>query len=847
MTVTAIGLVLSPHCDLHVALTGPALRVVVDARSRDSAKPGRYGLANVTHECAFDFFAPHNEVGHRFEGLPQVDAATGLVTATVPGVYLFQVRRGEHQYIVGRLQVHKKIEAWWFGIDSITTALDVGTAASPGIAHVQPSIYAKFSDDASGADRIGDITGHGYVRLTAADPAVLAVTAQGRLRGLVETTDPLHPTHVTGSFLGHTATLPVRVFDYAKSRPDLYPVQTPNVAEAGDMHNIVFVPEGFQNTAEDREVFDQIVTRTVREMFDKPRHEPYAMLEGSFNVFKAFIPSQEHFLTCGFRVTDDDFTKAQPIPFNERLADEDRRMYTMQELVTRVGLPKHNESRLDPVADWRRQSLKDFVESKVDNELVIRWRAQDPVGILHARDTILGLYLGGRPADGSSGFTETVVKRPETDEPGDALRRFVARVYEFYAFTNTRTLTLDPRRHPPELYASILMDATSIVRYLSGLKYAYEPNLAVGRNWVPDNTKPTRSQGLVAVIAFDDVKGGTSDGVITAQTMARALTLPITYSDLVDKREMRRVERTLEPDFGIIVDTLTHEFGHSLNLGDEYEKHGGDDDAATWTTDVGNDNVTVLGFLRAEPAPSRMIDPAKVKWLHLPRMILSAALLIPSSDDLDGIKVTIDPRYIGKWVQAKKDGVEVRLRNFVMDSSGRQLPLSDDSGQLLTGLGIGDINESRGTLILTGPPLGLPTYARGSVVYVPLKAGTRHLEVVHENVQKFLFDKREPLNRDPDHDNISEEPDVPRDIPGFTPPCNSARTVGVFEGARSFAGGFYRPTGTCKMRDQRATLGVFADVVEEGAFCYVCKWLIVNRVDPSYHAILSGLYYPEVL
>jgi IgA Peptidase M64 len=843
MAAEYVDLVLFPHCDLHVVLTGaPALRVSVHARTFDPMHPAQYNLVNITGEFTFDFFAPHQPTGHRFEGLPKVDRNTGLVTATTPGVFLFQARRA-HDYIVGRLQVHREIKAWWFGNDSITTALDVGTTTHPGIAHAQPSIYAKFSADASGADEIGDITGHGYVRLAPDDPTKLAITAQGRVRGLVET-DPARPTGISGSGLGHTAQLPVRVFDYAKPRPDLYPVQTPNVARAADMHNMVFVSEGFLDNDADRRRFDEIVTRTVQEMFSKPRHEPYAMLEGSFNIFKAFVPSQQHRLTCGFRVTEGDLDDAVPIPFNARRMAGESLTYTIQELVAKVGLPMHNESRPDLVGIWSGQSLTDFEPSRVDLPLLVTWRLQDATGILHAQDTIFGFYLGSRPADRSSGVADAVAP-PTRDEPGEALRQFVARIYEFYDFRSTRSLTPDPRRHPPELYARGANNPTgSIVQYLGGLKYAWEPNHAVGRHWVPNRVMRDHSQGLVAIIAYDDLKGGGTIDPVTAQTAAREETLAVKYDDPLDKRVLRRLDPELRSNVDLIASTITHEFGHSLNLADEYEDFEGDGDYATRQTDAVEDNVTVLGFVRVTGTTDRSIDPAKVKWLRLPRMSLSAALLLPSVADLNGIRVTIEPRYIGKWAQAKKDGVEVHLRNFVMDVNGRQLPLSEGAGQLVTGLSIGDINESRGTLVLVGPPFGLLTYAPGSVIYVPLRDGTRPLEAVDQKVQQWLAANHKPMNRDDDHVHVRKEYDVPVDIPGFVPPCDASRTVGVFEGAWNAAGAAYRPAGACKMRYGLATLGLVSEVIEEGAFCYVCKWLIVNRIDPSYHAMISGFVYP---
>ncbi|WP_405655125.1 hypothetical protein [Streptomyces sp. NBC_00019] len=128
-------LLLQPHCDLHLALSGPSLTLQVFRREDDPAIPGRYRLTAIPRaDCTFEFMAPHNTPGHRFDDLPTVDAS-GKVVATHPGVYLFQMRRGD-EYIVGRLQVHQQILAWWFGNDSITTA-------KHDIAHAQPSIYAR--------------------------------------------------------------------------------------------------------------------------------------------------------------------------------------------------------------------------------------------------------------------------------------------------------------------------------------------------------------------------------------------------------------------------------------------------------------------------------------------------------------------------------------------------------------------------------------------------------------------------------------------------------------------------------------------------------------------------------
>jgi hypothetical protein len=208
-------ILLFPHCDLHMALTGtPPLKLRLFNRL-EVLGPGP-PLPYVLTEVAFDgvdFFAPHNALGDRRKNLPSVDLSTGLVTARTPGVYLFQFRAG-NQYLVGRLQVHNRIVGWWFGNDSITTAVD-GT-----IFHAQPSIYARFDDDpATGTDLVGDITGHGYVPLTSSDQTKFATNADGRLRGVAETADSPAPLpQVSGTFLNQNNKLTVRVYDALSRR-----------------------------------------------------------------------------------------------------------------------------------------------------------------------------------------------------------------------------------------------------------------------------------------------------------------------------------------------------------------------------------------------------------------------------------------------------------------------------------------------------------------------------------------------------------------------------------------------------------------------------------------------------
>jgi len=56
--------------------------------------------------------------------------------------------------------------------------------------------------------------------------------------------------------------------------------------------------------------------------------------------------------------------------------------------------------------------------------------------------------------------------------------------------------------------------------------------------------------------------------------------------------------------------------------------------------------------------------------------------------------------------------------------------------------------------------------------------------------------------------------------------------IGLYEGGRAEHCGIYRPAGYCKMR----ALGHWwshAAEYRDVAFCYVCRWEIINRIDPT--------------
>ena len=761
--------------------------------------------------------------------------------------------RLDRHALVARLQVHDTLLDWWFGNASISVPVDTA------FAHAQPSIYASFIDIMGEPDPVGDITGHGYVTLTA--PAGrLVVTDNGRLRGIAEGEET-----ITGTMHGTTHTLKAQVVDYGKAREELDVVRAKNVTSPETAHNMVFIGEGFRDTDDDKKRFSEIVTKTADSLFTKSRHQPFGLLEKSFNVWKAYAPSAQHGVTCGFRLNETGVkpgpARGTAIPHEKRVASKTN--YTVQELVRVVGLPSNDEERGRDalVALWNTQSLAGFDAARVDEKLVTAWKTQKTSSILEASDTFFGFRLGSRPGNRNSRRGAPVLP-PSTDDGADPLLApFIERLYEFFTFEDARVVLLDPRRNAVEVLADPWSDAnpgTPIMRYLSNLRARQAPHVHVGPVWVPDPAQSTfkPSVGLVAVILNEGLDGGSS---ICASSMTGTAVSALGKTDftLNTAEAQRPMRRTLPPSFetkiGNVIDTVAHEFGHSFNLGDEYEENGLDPDANS-QRDGGLDNVTRLGTIyhhgnvEADDTIDFIddeIDPAKVKWLALLRMRVSSVLTADSVGGGGSGRVVLDDR-------AEADPRVGGAQDDEPDrhASGPELPrVQPATAPLRRAHGYPDWSLARPHRPREGHdrshrdrPAGgrLCGLREGRPPVQPADGGgQRTARIVERKVLDHLTATHKVLNTKTNNTRKNKEADHPVEIAGYSPPCKSHKVIGVYEGALEFAGRTYRPAGLCKMRKQ-SDKGV-----GDGSYCHVCKWLIVNRVDANLLALLDISLYPK--
>jgi hypothetical protein len=86
-------------------------------------------------------------------------------------------------------------------------------------------------------------------------------------------------------------------------------------------------------------------------------------------------------------------------------------------------------------------------------------------------------------------------------------------------------------------------------------------------------------------------------------------------------------------------------------------------------------------------------------------------------------------------------------------------------------------------------------------------------------------------------------------------PRNKASIVGLWDGGAQYHCGVYHPTGFCTMRGRIESNAVFnintgrVDITREiMPFCTVCRYVLVDLIDPRAHAPVESEYseyYPE--
>jgi hypothetical protein len=300
--------------------------------------------------------------------------------------------------------------------------------------------------------------------------------------------------------------------------------------------------------------------------------------------------------------------------------------------------------------------------------------------------------------------------------------------------------------------------------------------------------------------------------------------------------------------------TAAHELGHSFLLGDEY---GGGGSLPTDTVTLGVVAAYANVQARATLLTGTNLDPEKIKW-RWPRIRKAAVLAsqpTPLGGQSYGVQLVAQPFPLF----AVGDVVRFRLRPLptAPPPSGRFVVTAVNGVTL-------DLEQLPDPFAAPFIPGNyVPAPANAPIVFAAVRGPDPNaagrvfgpdLELVHAGIRVRMTTKRNPLNaadgeapNRPCSGKALATPTKATNFPGGkapTPPRFSAWIVGLYENGNEFDCDVYRPTGVCLMRRQH-----FPDTKthteRSDQFCTVCRYALVDHLDPTLHGLMDALYAPR--
>jgi hypothetical protein len=304
--------------------------------------------------------------------------------------------------------------------------------------------------------------------------------------------------------------------------------------------------------------------------------------------------------------------------------------------------------------------------------------------------------------------------------------------------------------------------------------------------------------------------------------------------------------------------TIAHETGHLIGLGDEYAGPG------TFGADgvpglVPVPNLQDLVSLSNAPPPPpaaqvRPLDGSKLKWVW--HRIAKAGVLTgnPTPDGAGKFKLPVKAKHVALF--KADDEVLIRLRALApATATSVRLKVTGTDAGILKVTSLGGTGQS---------PTAFPAE---SVVYVPVKGSDgKPLLFVSEKIRTHLTTSGQPLNA-PTGAAKTRPCDPTKPISGYAPGTNlpsgitlkagmhKGWIVGAYEGGIGTQCGIYHPTGACMMNENRgeqdptdphvsSTDPRVDYLVRDKAyvFCPVCRYVIVDAIDPTRHKALDDWY-----
>jgi hypothetical protein len=821
--------------DIHLLRDGPPSKRLID-----SLELGGVQVASVA-------FVPQLVGGTADNGM-EIDASQGIVTAlrhpdpSKPEVRNFllsvvvETQTGDQYETEIRIHVHDFVKDIWLTPSTLTIHQDAPECRFTVLAH--------FNDDV-----VGDITD--WPQLTYQSANLSAVTVNGR--GLLKAEVPSGSAPITVNLaltsLGIDKTSPPAkvlagpswrdvgknakvAWVAGKVRPDEGDLDSVR-SVVDKATNILFVAEGFHQ--DQRGDFNNLVWKVTDELRTKDYLLPFKLLKDSINYWSVFIPSNED----GVSLLGDYFVSNDGINLTGTLVPLPRKPlasapeWSLDQLIYEVGLPVLKDTEIaglpELVLHWQKL-FGDHVTETRARRVYTTWLTLPSRSPLNERDSAFGMATGDRPR-ASKGRLSTVLRS-------------------------------DFRR----------TSEASILEFVQNLTFAGYP---IGSTWQAASTSQTAGKdfGFVAFVCLSDWDAGAQlrgRGYLAA-SFGRKL-----YASLKPVADRSRgLDITTAPpeesSRTLFASAVAHECGHAFGLGDEYGDGEGTDPAygPAVSLDPNLQAKSEITSTTTDPATGTkktVFDKTKqIKWLW-PRVIKAGVLDGTPKRSGTGFRVQLrkghgrafrvgDMVWFREWPVvhvASSDPFLLLPRSIGLvykvkahDDDSVNVDLEDSSGAVVDvdaeviGVDTGGTGPAHWADIIPG----LFSQTKKYALICPRTAGGIELKLVADPIFKHISSTG-PLTAEPGFDpalcgralsleSVMTATNLP---PLSKEPRTKADIIGIYEGGSYHDCGIFRPAGRCKMRGAH---------IKTIPFCHVCRYLIVDRVDPTKHGVVDELY-PEV-
>jgi hypothetical protein len=785
--------------------------------------------------------------------------AAGSLPARFPQNFLIEVRvvsgtQPAFKELI-RVHVHRSVTSIWLTPGTMKVQPFPVPPPAPDKMVERPrfALRARFDDQTVGditdwpivawsSKRGAATTAHtgaaGRLTVVAADVPLADVTVTARLTGLpavAAATATLRPV----AKWGPAAPIDARIVPRA-GWPSTFPFALDAVP------NVLFVPDGFPVGTET--TFFNYVADLVGYLTADSINKPWDVLARATNFWAAFIASDQAGVTWASEVfvsSPGGSTVASPVPKPERPQDlEAGKKWGLENLIYEVGLPTPNDRPANAartgaqiMADWDALFTAAYrahlpTPDALRDMLIDSWRELGTRRIVDDLDTPLGIMSGA----------------PRVDP------RF-------------ELIDLNPDR----------MDRSRMDALMSAIKHDdfATSGLDLSTIWTNDRK---RNYDLVCIVTSGPGRALNGDGYFMSAQFGWD-PVPCTLSGINDITLNRPLIRGIAtPDEK---GTFVHELSHSFDLGDEY---GGTNDRPLFDVDVENANRTQGNLLSpASLQRAGAIHGDELKW-RWPRIKWAAEIIGPiTSPAADVFEAQVRWSHafafpIGQIVHLRFRNIDIAFRDIDHDgvhfpdqrASLIKLPLVSVPLRLVDTFETGTPPRKNVRLrVEAGAVFPYPAaqtvlsagiiaaFPAGSIVYQPTPAPAGALdtatypyaELVAKNVKDLITTIHGPLGQE-DARHFPTVPDF-HDMP--LPPGLSASSlpfiVGLHEGGMGNNRGVFRPTGACAMSHHTVAVEDDSGVRVVGVrFCHVCKYILVDAIDPSRHLFIDPEYdeiYPQ--